>query len=468
MNYSLGQLRQGHHSSYSYVDFASEAVKLKQMMQSSASAIQQEAAYSQPAAKVHICEVCSKPFGSRYHVQRHMKLHAPCSVCKQSFMLPTALKAHMRNEHQLPKKKADPVRASRNSDSASVEERKANLLSRLQKDVTEFSEATGPDGSLLSWNFLLNTPNPARHERKRKGNEESNLFSMEPLEDLWCDSCGLSFKYRYKFKRHIKRHFNEPVNPSSTFAPEWQCVVCMKTFATAYNLKRHTDFHCHESNHPFKCEHCPKTFGLKNAYLEHVKKHEGGEDVIDLSSQGLRVPTDDQERRELMLEMKPWKLTSWYLSSGMSVGEQFMECKYCDKSFSANYFKRHILRVHINKKSKASPLFECEVCKVSFRQKANFEEHKAKHAAENGPKPLEVCTLCSKSFSSSRLTLHMKSCQEVRFHCEVCYVIFNTQTELDSHLQLKHSRPQSEGQTDISEEAQGATIKTEVMGDEVC
>jgi hypothetical protein len=446
MNSSLGQLRQGHHSSYSYADFASKAVKLNLSKQSSAPAVQQEAAYSQPMSKVHICEVCSKPFASRYHVQRHMKLHAPCSICKQSFMLPKALNIHMKTEHQLPMKKADAVRPRRDTNHASAEERKASL-SRLQKNVIDFSE--GPDGSLVSWDLLLNTPSIARSEEKRKCNEESKL-SIEPLENLRCDSCGLSFKHRHKFERHMQRHFFESVNPSSISVPEWQCVVCMKTFGTAYNLKRHTDFHCQESNHSLKCEHCPKTFELKNAYLKHVKKHVGVEDVISLSSQGLKVPTDDQERRELGLEMRSCRMNSWYLSSGISVGEQqFMECKYCDKSFSATYFKRHIYRVHINKKSRDDPPFECEICKESFRVKGKLQEHKAKHAAEVGSKPDDVCTLCSMSFSSySQLTHHMKSHQEGRFYCQVCYFIFKTQPELDTHMHLKHNRPQSEGQAD--------------------
>lgn len=50
--------------------------------------------------QVHLCPVCEKPFGKKFNMEQHMKIHSgvkafTCKICAKSFTLKGNLKKHM-------------------------------------------------------------------------------------------------------------------------------------------------------------------------------------------------------------------------------------------------------------------------------------------------------------------------------------------------------------------------------------
>ncbi|XP_035232360.1 zinc finger protein 567-like [Stegodyphus dumicola] len=74
----------------------------------------------------------------------------------------------------------------------------------------------------------------------------------------------------------------------------------------------------------------------------------------------------------------------------------------------------------------------CEICKMSFRQKAHLNEHMVVHTGEK----LHVCEICNKSYTQKNtLNKHVLTHAEEKCHvCEVCDMPFRRKDYLDKHM----------------------------------
>ncbi|EDV94095.1 zinc finger protein 3 homolog [Drosophila grimshawi] len=90
------------------------------------------------------------------------------------------------------------------------------------------------------------------HARKEPRNLPRNLI---------CDKCGKKFTGRTSLSDHVRSECGR--------MPLYECKVCNKRLSTAGILKTHMLLH--QSETPYQCDKCGKTFKVKAQYKSHLK-----------------------------------------------------------------------------------------------------------------------------------------------------------------------------------------------------
>ena len=80
--------------------------------------------------------------------------------------------------------------------------------------------------------------------------------------DHICHLCGKGFRAPYALQEHLERIHGEG-------EPKHKCDTCGKKYWTAHNLTTHIE--SAHSNAIYPCEHCEKTFKVKNYLQTHVR-----------------------------------------------------------------------------------------------------------------------------------------------------------------------------------------------------
>jgi KRAB domain-containing zinc finger protein len=119
------------------------------------------------------------------------------------------------------------------------------------------------------------------------------------------------------------------------------------------------------------------------------------------------------------------------LQQHKGIHEPKVECKICDKSLAVLSLKRH-MKIHALKMQPNK--FKCEKCEKTFLTRTNVKQHEKTHE-----KPFE-CDKCGKRFAkkldlSEHLLMHLNS---KAFQCNICYVKFTSNKNLQFHLRAKH------------------------------
>ena len=199
-----------------------------------------------------------------------------------------------------------------------------------------------------------------------------------------------------------------------------KCTYCIKSFTTAFSLKRHLNkFHpkhmaelsCEKLSEKcvtvFKCEICCNEF--KN--LDTLKNH------FDLVHQGKNIHFSQfgKERVKIAHERL--------------MPEQLHKCEIlCEKTFSdSTRLKNHIKNIH-----------ECESCGKLFSLKHHLERHI--YTIHEGHKD-HKCELCDKACSQAGdLKRHVHAVHEGHkdYKCDFCGKSFTTEIKLGNHMKTIH------------------------------
>ncbi|XP_028298018.1 zinc finger protein 32-like [Gouania willdenowi] len=163
------------------------------------------------------CDVCSKCFKQKGHLQSHIIIHTgekpfKCDVCSKCFTRNSSLHSHMRiHTGEKP----------------------------FKCDVC--SKCFNQRGSLQS------------HVRIHTGEK--------PFK---CDVCSKCFNQKSSLLSHMRIH---------TGAKPFKCNVCSKCFGHSCNLQSHMRVHTGEK--PFKCDFCSKCFTHQFSLQSHMRVHAG-------------------------------------------------------------------------------------------------------------------------------------------------------------------------------------------------
>lgn len=197
---------------------------------------------------------------------------------------------------------------------------------------------------------------------------------------LECTICGRICPNERKLKYHGIRHGIKP----------FPCILCPKSYFSTGDLADH--MRTHIDARPFKCSSCSLTFTSSRRLGQHVKNcHE------------------DQERR--------------------------YQCKICDKKFKRKeHLKSHETHAH----SDARP-YVCQVCGKSYKGRGSLSLHQRSHTGER-----VTCEVCGRIFRDpGDLKKHKKVVHDniKSFKCDTCGHSFANQSNLNVHIQHRHSDP---------------------------
>jgi len=94
-------------------------------------------------------------------------------------------------------------------------------------------------------------------------NAHLRTHSDEKIYD--CEICGLSYKDRGYYIKHLNFHHNGK--------KPYTCEVCDKSYLQRSHLRDHMSLHTGEKR--FQCEVCDKSFRQSKSYKEHLNCHNG-------------------------------------------------------------------------------------------------------------------------------------------------------------------------------------------------
>ena len=218
------------------------------------------------------CKHCDKKFGNedawRRHEVRHEDGRHPCDLCEEAFSSPAELLTHTK-EHV----NAKQFQCQYCEKTFALENNLTDHM-RYHSGLTYNCAYCGRKfGSKSTWR---------RHEARHKG-----------VQQHLCDVCGKGFRSREGLAYHVVEH-NEPgTSPQfqcdecpktftraillrahkkrHTDAQPYFCDVCGKSFKLKYSFIYHVRKH---EGHKYKCD-CGKEYSERNSYYNCRKKHKG-------------------------------------------------------------------------------------------------------------------------------------------------------------------------------------------------
>lgn len=256
----------------------------------------------------------------------------------------------------------------------------------------EAAEASSIQGKDIPWSILLGQKIDSTHKSqansKRNLNDHSSFLqepkpTLNPLQDaavclisnkdvkslnkynqqaesdtqvsrssghiFKCEFCALSFKYRYKFKRHTRTHSKAPKPllemKEDRQSKSFECSVCSKRLSSLGTLIRHCETVCFQRK-VFNCDLCSKRFWLEAPLEKHKKKHLA---MAAFAERGLQHKDCE------------------------SVFQDVDGGKSCE-SQSINFYGAQQVS------SKVQPLLSiCKLCNQNFNSKSLFKLHIVKH-----------------------------------------------------------------------------------------
>ena len=266
----------------------------------------------------------------------------------------------------------------------------------------------------------------ARHKEDNHLNNKKNI--------LICKTCFKSFVNLKYLKAHSQRHLE---NRSK------MCVICKLKFV---DLKRHILLHTGKDR--YKCSTCDKSFSQKKILKDHNLTHTDVKTFICNKCEKLFVSSSRLKSHEKShISEKQYKCIQcvkiFKTSSSLRnhhllkhTMENPYKCQICDKAFSRQGLKYHML-VH-NGLSKEKP-YSCQECKKCFRNRWKLKAHMFHHSGEL----IHKCKLCQKAFPVMyELKSHIRHAHTKPYKCDSCDQCFSCKKSLKRHQfpQVKFKR----------------------------
>ncbi|KAG0726604.1 Zinc finger and BTB domain-containing protein 24 [Chionoecetes opilio] len=225
-----------------------------------------------------------------------------------------------------------------------------------------------------------------------------------------CPKCEMVFSTKLKMEQHHQFvHMGVP-----PWTGNHMCEECGKSFTQKVGLQVHR-MHKHGDPKQFPCHLCSFRAVTKAKLTRHLKSHTD-ERLITCEVCGAALKTTDTYRNHMALHTNTGRYT----------------CSVCKKAFNHKQYYDDHCRSHFSLRE-----YNCEICQMCFKTSKCLRSHiRAVHLNDKRM----VCHVCGARFMTTfNLRSHMKKharseSRQSCFQCGLCFVKFNTQSELNAHL----------------------------------
>ncbi|XP_030744680.1 zinc finger protein 496 isoform X2 [Echinops telfairi] len=168
-----------------------------------------------------------------------------------------------------------------------------------------------------------------------------------------CPNCGKIFRWRVNFIRHLRsRKEQEQAH---------ECSVCGEVFSDSEDLDGHLE--THETQKPYTCKACGKSFRLNSHLLSHMRIHLQP-DRLEPTEEKAPGPSEQKGSSPNSLLEK-------------SKGKLSFKCCDCGKAFQRHdHLVRHKSSSHTEDKART---FQCRYCVKRFLQNYDLIRHERLH-----------------------------------------------------------------------------------------
>lgn len=267
--------------------------------------------------------------------------------------------------------------------------------------VGYYSEASLPVGP-------VQTPEESRVNVKRVVCSPDLPIPSYPgdQQNIQCQLCNKMFTSKTAFQAHQRNHSKESDDP-------YRCNICAKTFAVPARLTRH--YRTHTGEKPFRCEFCNKSFSVKENLSVHRRIHTKERPYkCEVCSRAFEHSGKLHRHMRIHTGERPHKCTvcsKTFIQSGQLVihmrthtGEKPYVCGVCQKGFTCSKQLKVHSRTHTGEKP-----YSCEICGKSFGYNHVLKLHQVAHYGEKVYK----CTICNDTFNSKKcMEAHIKNHSE--------------------------------------------------------
>ncbi|XP_034090383.1 zinc finger protein 521 isoform X3 [Gymnodraco acuticeps] len=427
----------------------------------------------------HRCIFCGESFGTEVELQCHITTHSKkfnCRFCSKAFHAIVLLEKHLREKHCVFEGKAQNCGAN----GSTVGD------GQPKEDVELHSLLTNSHGPGTTLGTVVDTHN------SRDGSEEE-LDTADPL--FTCDICGASYTMDSLLTNHQLRDHNIRPGESAMMKRKadmikgtHKCNVCSRTFFSEPGLREHMQTHLGPVKH-YMCPICGERFPSLLTLTEHKVTHSKSLDTG--SCRICKMPLHSEEDFLEHCQMHPDlrnSLTGFRCVVCMQTVTSTLELKihgtfHMQKTgtMSGNYptIARSNIIAHHHQLHHTQKPFKCASCLKDFRSKQDLVKldinglpyglcascvtqagSKSSSPTVNGGRQLQqhggattpATTNAAwiqgerlspgdakgKVVSSSSSASSTSSLSAAKTRCSSCNVKFESEAELQNHIQTVH------------------------------
>ncbi|XP_060769593.1 zinc finger protein 521 isoform X1 [Neoarius graeffei] len=429
--------------------------------------------------RVHRCIFCGESFGTEVELQCHITTHSKkynCRFCNKAFHAIILLERHLREKHCVFEGKAQNCGTNGSTSGGGGGESGAKDDAEMQSILTNSHGGPGTGES----------------HNSHDGSEED----VESSEVMYtCDICGASYTMESLLTNHQLRDHN--IRPGETamhkkkaeiIKGSHKCNVCSRTFFSEAGLREHMQTHLGPVKH-YMCPICGERFPSLLTLTEHKVTHSKSLDTG--SCRICKLPLQSEEdflehcqmhpdlRNSLTgfrcvvcmqtvtstLELKIHGTFHMQKTGAMSTNHpcgratiphhqhhqslKLFKCASCLKEFRS---KQDMVKLDIN----GLPYGLCATCvSASKSSSPTINGGKQQHAGGQTPAPsnagwnqgesLSPCGVKRKGTTYSTSSSSSISSTVAKTRCSSCNVKFESEVELQTHLQTVHREQTGEG-----------------------
>ncbi|KAM8827272.1 zinc finger protein 1035 [Synchiropus picturatus] len=362
------------------------------------------------------CSTCSRTFGKKYHLNRHLNGHAAnslvlCNACGQYFGK-SKVDAHINTCSQKPEEPVAPAAIA----AAVAPAAKATPPPKYTYPCTICPRMLGKKDRLLA--HLIG------HEKNTLtccpfGCGQYFLHRKLPVHQ---NRCVMSLKPKppqvkpkpkppqVKSKPPVVPNIQETPSQSVTKKPVFKCLHCNQEFKFKSEFLRHSVKH--SGLQPYPCSRCGQRFRSRSLAKQHMEICHKVE------------PADDDGTKE-SCDPSPSQVES------AKEADLRYKCTFCNKCF----LKARSLRNHILTHNEAKP-YRCKSCQSSFSRFDHLKVHQASCKVKK--MRLEICI---PKLSLEDVAQGWKSSMESQEtpQCKFCFKSFPALSSLNRHITLFHT-----------------------------